>query len=218
MDKKQYEIHDIDDLFLLIKQENFQQLPQDPDNLAFIYKNSKDKIIFIPPVGSRGIFFENEMAYRNALSAPESFPLKEENPNPFQSEQSRIASLESNILYYFEVLNQELSIRIDALNDDLTYLDSIDQRIKNYGYQKTYEKLFIPLGVFFGEKIKAKKNATWRLNKKFGYMPYFEPTLIDDNREYFPWYKLFDMLIERKTFNTSNYYQQISRGVPIEKR
>jgi hypothetical protein len=211
MHTKDYEIKTVDELFDIIEKDKASMLYQNENNLSLIYKLKDGKMILVPAIGSKGLIFENERKLDELVSKGD-IPLEEDDPNPFQINKEKIKNLSENVNYYLKILSDTLGIKIEINNDDSTYYDEINKRIKAIGYDKTYNTLYIPLGIFVGEKIKRQTGAEWQLIKKFGYNPYYEPALVTSNKKYFPWYKLADMLLERKKFDFKYYFAMASDG------
>ncbi|WP_179091418.1 hypothetical protein, partial [[Flexibacter] sp. ATCC 35208] len=92
-----------------------------------------------------------------------------------------------------------LDLEIDVNKDDASYYKEISKRVNKIDPDDRNTDLFIPLGIFIGEKIKRGTSAHWQVEKKYGYRPYFMPILIDaSEKKYHPWYKLYEHLSKKK--------------------
>lgn len=206
-----YEIKPVDELAEMRNKLNAQFVYQDEESLAHIYKLQDGRMILFPAIGKDGLIFENENKLKNALSKG-GIPLNEETQNPFQINRERIKNFENNIDYFLKIMSDTLNINIDVNNDDALYYEEINKHIKSLGYEKAYNSLFIPIGVFVGEKIRKRTASEWGLKKEYGYNPYYIPELSTSDKVYYPWYKLAHMLLERKKFDLENYISLVSIG------
>ena len=206
-----YEIKPVDDLIEIRNKQNAQFVYQDEESLAHIYKLQDGRMILLPAIGKDGLVFESERNLKEVLSHG-NIPLKEDDPNPFQIDRERIKNFESNIDYFLKMMSDTLDININVSNDDTLYYKEISKRIRDFGYEKAYNTLFIPIGIFVGEKIKKKTLSQWGLKKEYGYNPYYIPELTTSDRVYYPWYKLADMLLERKKFDLQTHITLASIG------
>lgn len=208
----EYQIKSIDELIEIRDKENAKFIFQDEESLAHIYRLQDGKMILLPAVGKDGLIFENEKGLKSVL-ANGKIPLIEDNPSPFQIEKERLNNIENNVPFFLKKMSDTLKIEIDIKRNDKLFYKEISERIKNLGYENAYKSLFISIGVFVGEKIRQKTGSKWSLKKAYGYNPYYVPELITAGRVYYPWYKLADMLLERKKFDIEKYILFVSQGM-----
>lgn len=184
---------------------------QDSVTKATIYQLADGSVIAYPAVGPKGIIAENEQVMIEILK--NGFPIKEENPNPFQMDQDRIKHLKEHIGEYLAELSVKLKIKIDVTDTSETYYEQISKAINMIGTEKLYEELFVHIGVFVGEKIKMTKGGEWQLEKNYSYNPYYEPILVGSDKEvYRPWHKLSQIIFKKKKFDFAYYYSLASNG------
>ncbi|OMP74552.1 hypothetical protein, partial [[Flexibacter] sp. ATCC 35208] len=104
-----------------------------------------------------------------------------------------------------------LDLEIDVQKDDTAYYNAISKKVNKIDPQQRYMDLFIPLGIFIGEKMRRSKSAHWQVEKKYGYRPYFMPILMDGNdNRYLPWYRL-DQHLSKKKFDLDTYLTYMNK-------
>jgi hypothetical protein len=188
-----------------IRQKNGVMLYQDKFNRSFIYQLPDCQIILIPAIGVKGIIFRNLESMKEHTKF--GIPIEEEHPNPFQQNVDKLSNIEEHVPYYLEYLSKELGIELDLSNESPTYFALLSDNINKYGLQKSFKHLFIPLGIFVGEKLRKKNIGDWGLVKKYGYNPYFEPIIKQGTSVFHPWYGLAKMLLYKRYFNFVEYYE-----------
>lgn len=201
-----YEIRPAKELLDLIKNENGNFLYQNEDDMSKVFLINDQRIVWFPGIGRKGILFQNENVMKAVLE--NGVPIEEDSFNPFKANQEHLLHLNQHANYWLQVLSEKLGIDINVENDDIKYYKEISKNVNRFDPDKRYEELFIPLGIFVGEKMKLGTDAQWQLRKEYGYKPYHTPTLMESNdRELNPWYKLFDHLVDKKKFNFETFWK-----------
>ena len=203
-----YSIKTVKNLLNEIEERKGIYLYQDEFNRSMIYELPDKQIILLPTIGIKGIVFKNiELMKENTKFG---VPLIEEHPNPFQKDIDKLSDLEKlekHIPYYLQYLSEELNIELDIVNESPEYFSLLSNKINKYGCQKAYDNLFIPIGIFIGEKLRKRNMGTWILYKRYAYNPYFEPQIAKGSNVSHPWYGLAKMLLNKRRINFCEYYE-----------
>ena len=201
-----YEILASRDLSILIEEHQGRLLYQNKEDFSFVYQLGDQRMVWRPPIGSKGILFDNEAVMQEVLK--HGVPI-EDNSDPFKANQEHILDIGNEIGYWLQVLSERLDIMPDIHNDDLRYYKKINQKVNKVERDKRYMELAMPLGIFIGEKMRRGTDAQWKLKKRYGYRPYFEPFLEDSNaKAYLPWFKLGEHL-NKRYFNLEKYLDTV---------
>ena len=195
---KEYIIIEIEKFHKLIREKDAEYLYQDSLNFSQIYKFKDGKMGLIPAVGNKCILFDSEKAFID--NTKDGIPIEEENPNEFQKNVLLIADIENNTSLILTELEREINFKIDLDDESEEYYIKFSKALNEFKTNNVYERLFLPLTVFIGEKINRKyKGSRWVLDKKYGYNPYYEPFILNvDGTIYYPWYKLSANLLNKK--------------------
>jgi len=95
-----------------------------------------------------------------------------------KKDQEIIKSLELNKNRLLQDFFDSLGLRHpESLID--TDLKLLNKKLKQYGYQKSFENLLLPLIVFAGEYIKEKKGGHWIIENNKSHPSELEPVFID---------------------------------------
>ncbi|MCG2617456.1 hypothetical protein LZZ85_24370 [Terrimonas sp. NA20] len=193
---------DIDDI-------NNQFIEQDSTTLATIYRGNSGIYYLMPAVGPYGIKARKEVL--DSILESGVIPIEENPPNPFVKAKNELKKIDENIQFYLSELNSKLDLAITMeLLADESFYSIINTKVNALDGEDSYRTLFIPLGVVVGEIVRIRENGEWRLNKKYGYNPYFIPYITNGKGYFLPWTKLADMLLEKK-FDIKKYFKEITK-------
>lgn len=200
------------DLLNMIDNMNENFVYYDKETQSKIYTSNNREFILLPASGIKGIVAQ-ERSILDSIIKNGIIPIEEEKPNLFQLEKSRLLNLQDNIEYYINTLRIEIQMPLtkDSFKD-ISKFKEINKKIRSMNAEEAYYKIFIPLGVIIGEIVRDKINGSWKLDKRYGYNPYYVPYIKDDNnRNYLPWYKLADVLLNKK-FNLDQHFASVLTG------
>ena len=206
-----YEIMPVKDMFNDITDRHSQYIDFDPNTMAKTYRGNSGSYYLIPAIGPLGIKAQKEVI--DSIIKSGVIPIEEKEPNPFKMEKERLLDIPENIDYYVSDLAKKLEIEIrrDEEIDILLYKE-INKKIKALDAGIAYERYFIPLGVVVGELVRKRVNGEWKVEKRYGYNPYYVPRITDrSNNNYLPWYKLAEMLLKKK-FDIGQYIEDVSKA------
>jgi hypothetical protein len=205
-----YKIMSDIELLSMIDDMNEQFEYYDKETMAKIFRANNKGFILLPAVGKKGLF-ANEQSVLDSILKSGVIPIEEENLNLFQKEKRRLEKINDNVDYYLADLNNKLqtTITTDAEIDASLY-KIINKKIKSIQPEEAYQSYFIPLGIVVGEIIRREVNGEWKLDKEYGYNPYYVPYVtLGNNKNYLPWYKLADMLLNKR-FDIKRYIESVS--------
>lgn len=194
---QEYLVLPMTELLTMIEDMHEQFEFSDSVTMAVVYKAKNGKFIIKPAVGIKGLLVNTKADVEAILKI--GIPIEEDNPNPFQLNQVEIQNIEANVSKILQSMNVILGIETDVKFDH-SYILSINSSIKkSKALRDLYDKFYFSLGVYFGEYIKSLKGGgKWRLQKRFGYNPYYVPVIIgNDGFVYDPWYKLAEFLLKQ---------------------
>lgn len=199
------------ELLAMIDNMNEQFEYYDKGTMAKVFRANNKGFILLPAVGKKGLFAKEQSTIDTILKSG-VIPIEDENPSPFTKEKGRLEKIEDNVVYYLSDLNAKLQLSLTAEEEiDTSFYKVINKQIKSLEPEEAYQQFFVPLGVVVGEIVRKKVNGEWKLNKLYGYNPYYVPYItIGSNSNYLPWYKLADMLLNKK-FDIKRYIEEVSK-------
>jgi hypothetical protein len=205
-----YEVMPVEKMFDDITDMNNQFIEQDSITLATVYKGNSGMYYLMPAVGHYGIKANKETI--DSIIKSGIIPIEPERLNLFEKEKNRLEKINDNVDYYLSDLNEKLQMSLTTDKEiDTSLYKAINKKVKSLEPEEAYRQFFVPLGVVVGEIVRKKVNGEWKLNKLYGYNPYYAPYVtIGSNNNYLPWYKLADMLLNKK-FDIKRYIEEVSK-------
>jgi len=206
-----YKIMSDRELLAMISDMDGQFEYYDKETMAKVFRANNKGFILLPAVGRKGLFAEQQSVLDSIIKSG-VIPLEADKPSPFEKEKSRLAKINDNISYYLTELNSKLQTSLTTdVEIDTSLYKVINKKIRSLEPEEAYRQFFIPLGVVMGEIVRKKVNGEWKLDKRYAYNPYYVPYVtIGNDNNYLPWYKLADMLLNRK-FDIKRYIEEVSK-------
>lgn len=206
-----YKIMSDVELLSMIDDMNEQFEYYDKETMAKVFRANNKGFILLPAVGIKGLFAEQQSVLDSIIKSG-IIPIEPERLNLFEKERGRLEKINDNVDYYLSDLNEKLQMSLTTDKEIDTFLyKAINKKVKSLEPEEAYRQFFVPLGVVVGEIVRKKVNGEWKLNKLYGYNPYYAPYVtIGSNNNYLPWYKLADMLLNKK-FDIKRYIEEVSK-------
>jgi hypothetical protein len=200
MENGNYEIRPARDLLALEKAIGTKSAFQDNKTYAHIYELLNGQFILLPAVGSKGLLIQERNTLDHILTT--RIPIEDDHLNPYVEKQNLITGLPNSAKNAIEKINKILNTTIDVQRLEFDVQD-LNEKVRRFGCLKVYEELSVELGILLCEVLRKKEDGLeYKLEKRYGYNPYFEAVLIDKNcARISPWYYLNRYLIEKKRFN-----------------
>lgn len=205
-----YEIMPVEKMFDDITDMDKQFIEQDKVTMATVYRGNSGMYYLMPAVGHYGI--KANKVVIDSIVKSGVIPIEPGTLNLFEKNRSRLEKIHENIGYYLANLNSMLQMSLKADTEiDTSLYKEINKKIKSLEPKEAYQQYFVPLGVVVGEIARKKANGEWKLDKQYGYNPYYVPYVaIGNGRKYLPWYNLADMLLRGK-FEMKLYLEEVLR-------
>ena len=210
MTNENYEVRPTSELLNLETAIGTKSTFQDKETHAHIYELQNGQYILLPAVGNKGLLINERNTLDHILST--RIPLEDKHRKPQIEKQQLIVSLPNSAQDAIREINKVLNTNIDLQNPDFDF-DDLNQKLRKFGYEKAYYELSVELGILLCEFLRKKEDGLeYKLEKRYGYNPYYEAVLIDKNgAKIIPWYYLNRYLLEKKKFNFIEIQEKTER-------
>lgn len=207
MTNESYEIKPANELLALETTIGSISIYHDTETYAHIYELLNNQFILLTAVGSKGLLITDKNTLDHILST--RIPIEDEHRKPHIEKQHLIINLPASAQDAIEEINKVLDTAIAVENLDFN-VEDLNKKVRKFGCLKAYEELSIELGILICEVMRKKEvGLEYKLEKRYGYNPYYEAILLDKNdAKISPWYYLNRYLIEKKRFNFGEILEQ----------
>lgn len=190
---------------------NNEALKRDPVTQAKMYEGTNGKYYLIPAVGGRGIESNDKQALDSILESGH-IPIEEDWPNMFVDNKMAVQNISDSARHVIAEYCKKfgLSIDIEDRSFDFGQLDSLINKTKK---EERLSKFAFFVGLVIGEKIRFERHAVWKLEKRYGYNPFFEPKLFEPESKstYNPWYWIVRSLDSGRKFHFASEYERVMK-------
>gem|GEM_PF-5677887 len=132
--------------------------PRQEENIKYYILND-DRIIIYSDLIKKGHMYPASDPFVKSYNP--SFV--ELNPLMKDIKPEHFLSMDKYVDSYLSQLEDILDFKIEIANNDSLYLQKLSNKITAYTKEQGYKKIFIPLFVYLGEKIRQHSHGVWTL-------------------------------------------------------
>ncbi|MCC9020221.1 hypothetical protein [Flavobacterium lipolyticum] len=148
-----------------------------------VYKLDNNQFLVYSSISKFSILFK-DIKNLKEIETVKTFSIDLETEDVRESEQERILNIASSANDYIKDLEKKFNINLDLKN--LSNLDILDEKIKEFGVENLSEKEVFAVSIYLDEFFRNNTETYWSIEKVFTLNTYWIPFLKskNDNKEY----------------------------------